>query len=282
MSTDTPFKLSFLKLMNSVKGIHKPMPPQDVHENWLENEAPTQIRKNWQEYDDHYKSVGVKHPKVKYPVMFGQGDNRYPGMLVTEDIGKEEVIVKVPGREIITTKKAFYSELKQIWFDHPDTFGKHVADGEDNMLHAFILYEIQKGQKSRFYQMIKMWPRDTDILMNWDEDDLDWLQDPTLKNEAEKAYNEMMDTWNRLYAVLSQYPDFFNPESISLYRFKWVTILTTNRCFSSNWPGVCQMVPFADQINHENVDVNYDCFDRLTGKSIMTKEEIEERQRKAS
>jgi len=63
-------------------------------------------------------------------------------MLVTEDIGKEEVIVKVPGREIITTKKAFYSELKQIWFDHPDTFGKHVADGEDNMLHAFILYEI--------------------------------------------------------------------------------------------------------------------------------------------
>jgi len=71
MTTDTPFKLSFLKLMNSVKGIHKPMPPQDVHENWLENEAPTQIRKNWQEYDDHYKSVGVKHPKVKYPVMFG-------------------------------------------------------------------------------------------------------------------------------------------------------------------------------------------------------------------
>jgi hypothetical protein len=131
MSTDTVFKVSFLKLMNSVKGIHKPMKPEDVHENWLENEAPTKDRKNWQEYLSHYKNVGVKHPKVKYPVMFGQGDNRYPGMLVTEDIGKEEVIVKVPGREIITTKKAFYSELKEIWFEHPDVFGKHVADGED-------------------------------------------------------------------------------------------------------------------------------------------------------
>ena len=42
------------------------------------------------------------------------------------------------------------------------------------------------------------------------------------------------------------------------------------------------MVPFADQINHENVDVNYDCFDKLTGKSIMTREEIEEKQRRAS
>jgi hypothetical protein len=71
MSTDTVFKMSFLKLMNSVKGIYKPMKPEDVHENWLENEAPTQERKNWQEYISHYESVGVRHPKVKYPVLFG-------------------------------------------------------------------------------------------------------------------------------------------------------------------------------------------------------------------
>lgn len=31
-----------------------------------------------------------------------------------------------------------------------------------------------------------MWPKDTDILMNWDEDDLEWLQDPTLVKEANK------------------------------------------------------------------------------------------------
>jgi hypothetical protein len=150
------------------------------------------------------------------------------------------------------------------------------------MLHAFILHEIQKGPKSRYHQMIKMWPRDTDILMNWEEEDLEWLQDETLKNEAERAYNDMMDTWNRLYAVLVQYPQFFNPESISLYRFKWVTILTTNRCFSSNWPGVCQMVPFADQINHENVDVNYDCYDGKTGQSILSKEEKEQKEAEAN
>jgi hypothetical protein len=130
-------------------------------------------------------------------------------MLVTEDIGKDEVIIKVPGREVITTKKAFFSDLAEIWYEHPEVFGKHIHDGEDQMLHAFILHEIQKGEKSRFYQMIKMWPRDTDILMNWDDEDLDWLQDPTLKQEAEKGYNEMMDTWNRLYEVLVQYPQFF-------------------------------------------------------------------------
>jgi hypothetical protein len=121
--------------------------------------------------------------------------------------------------------------------------------------------------------MIKMWPKDTDILMNWDEESLEELQDPTLVVEAEKQYSEFMQSWNKLYKVLSQYPDYFKPESIQLYRYKWVTILTTNRCFSSNWPGVCQMVPFADQINHENVNVNYDCLDPKTGESLMSKEE---------
>ena len=28
--------------------------------------------------------------------------------------------------------------------------------------------------------MIKMWPKETDILMNWDEESLEELQDPTL------------------------------------------------------------------------------------------------------
>ena len=87
--------------------------------------------------------------------------------------------------------------------------------------------------------MIRMWPKDTDILMNWDEEDLEWLQDPTLLREATKQYDDFMESWKRLYDTLVKYPKFFKPESISLYRFKWVYILTTNRCFSSNWPGVC-------------------------------------------
>jgi hypothetical protein len=35
-------------------------------------------------------------------------------------------------------------------------------------------------------------------------------------------------------------------------------MLTTNRCFGSEWPGVCAMIPYAELINHENVDVQYD------------------------
>jgi hypothetical protein len=97
--------------------------------------------------------------------------------------------------------------------------------------------------------------------------------------EAEKQYGDLMESWNTLYKVLSLHPDMFKPESISLYRFKWIFILATNRCFSSNWPGVCQMVPYADQLNHENVDVNYDCLDPVSRKSYLSKEELEARRK---
>ena len=75
--------------------------------------------------------------------MFGKGDNQYPGMVATEDIGKGEVIIKVPSKHIISTRAAFYSEdLKHIFFENPEVFGKHVVDGEDMMVHAFMLHEI--------------------------------------------------------------------------------------------------------------------------------------------
>ena len=53
----------------------------------------------------------------------------------------------------------------------------------------------------------------------------------------------------------------FPENAIGLNKFKYVYILTTNRCFSSPWPGVCLMVPFADYVNHENVDTGFDCVD---------------------
>jgi hypothetical protein len=50
-------------------------------------------------------------------------------------------------------------------------------------------------------------------------------------------------------------------------------MLTTNRCFGSNWPGICAMIPYAELINHENVDVMYDYLDTVTGKTLTHRRE---------
>src|SRR6185436_15415259 len=103
-------------------------------------------------------------------------------MMATEDISKDEIMIKVPAKLIISTKTAFYSDINHIIKENPEMFGKHVGDGEDNLLNAFILYELGKGERSYWYPMFEVWPRDTDILMNWDCEDLEWLQDPTLES----------------------------------------------------------------------------------------------------
>ena len=73
--TDTKINISFLKINNAAKGICKPHDAADVDPNWLEERASKKDRADWNKYIKHYESVGVTHPKVKYPVMFGRGKN---------------------------------------------------------------------------------------------------------------------------------------------------------------------------------------------------------------
>jgi len=130
--------------------------------------------------------------------MFGTGDSRYPGMLAIDDIGKDEPIVKVPSRLIISHKAAFdCPELRDIFYNNPEVFGKHVNLGDDNVLDAYILYHLNLGQNSKHFNMMQCWPLpdETDILMNWSDEDLEWLQDPTLNEDCQKGYEEFMNQW---------------------------------------------------------------------------------------
>jgi hypothetical protein len=88
-----------------------------------------------------------------------------------------------------------------------------------------------------------------------------------------------MKSWEKLHRVLKEYKTLFKPSAISLLAFKWVYILATNRCFSSNWNEVCQMVPFADNINHENVDSDFDQIDEAGTSLGLKQEEVDEEMR---
>lgn len=202
----------------------------------------------------------------------------YPGMLATEDINQREVIVQAPSKLIMNTKKAYYSVLNSIFVANPDVFGGHTHEGDDNVMYAFMLYHLQLKEKSEYYQMIQMWPTDPDILCNWDEDTLEELQDPTLAKEAEKQFSELMESWNKLYEVLSKHTDMFKPSSITFNKYKFVFIVSASRTFSSNWEGVSQIVPFCDLINHEMVNCTYDCRDLDTGECIQIHEEVKKQE----
>lgn len=73
--TETPINFSFLRLNNLAKGLFKPHAPDDIDSDWLEKRASQKQRKDWTEYNKSLRAAGVVAPKVKYPVMFGSGDN---------------------------------------------------------------------------------------------------------------------------------------------------------------------------------------------------------------
>jgi hypothetical protein len=135
------------------------------------------------------------------------------------------------------------------------------------------MFELNKGEGSFWKPMFDIWPRDTDILFNWEPEDLEWLQDGTLEGDVNRQYQDFLTSWDKLYRCLSKYPEYFSEESISLYRYRWVYMLTTNRCFGSNWPSICAMIPYAELINHENVDVMYDYLDAKTGQTLTGRRE---------
>jgi len=82
---DREIKFSFLRLFNTIKGIHKPA--KDAEADYLESRANDVTKKKFKRFFDWCHQNGIEHPKVKYPVMFGTGDAKYPGMMATEDIG---------------------------------------------------------------------------------------------------------------------------------------------------------------------------------------------------
>ena len=79
--------------------------------------------------------------------------------MATEDIGRNESILKVPSRLIISAQTAMQCEpLAQVFYNNPQTFGRHVPRGEDNVLDTYLLYQIKLGPKSEHFEMFQTWP----------------------------------------------------------------------------------------------------------------------------
>lgn len=138
----------------------------------------------------------MRHKKVLYPAYFGEGDAKYPGLIATEKIEPKEAIITVPSKCAITGRTCYYSDLKYIFDQHPEVFGANLHNGEDNVMLAFVLYQLSMKEKSFWYPVFQTWPRDSDILVTWPEEDLEMLQDDTCLEDMRKLHDEFYNNWN--------------------------------------------------------------------------------------
>ena len=158
-----------------MKGIHKPA--EDYDPSFINKKSEADKKKKLDRFFNWCKDNGAQFNKLKYPVKFGKGNFSYTGMIATEEIGPNEAFIKIPSKIVMSTRVCLESPIKHIIFENPDVFGKHTPDGEDNLLIAYILYEMNLGDQSFWHPMFEVWPRqnETDLLMNWSEEELSQL-----------------------------------------------------------------------------------------------------------
>ncbi len=97
---------------------------------------------------------------------------------------------------------------------------------------SFILYEKQKGEKSFWQPYLSVLPETCDCMLNWDDEEIDEVQDKMLISDAQQEFQEISQSWSEWYSCLQQHPGFFREETISFGMYKWAYVLIYTRLFS--------------------------------------------------
>jgi hypothetical protein len=66
-------------------------------------------------YLEHLKSRGIEAPALAIAVFYTRNGLPYTGVVATRKILSNEILIRVPRRELLTTKLAFFSECEQVF-----------------------------------------------------------------------------------------------------------------------------------------------------------------------
>jgi hypothetical protein len=101
------------------------------------------------------------------------------------------------------------------------------------------------------------------MAMSWSEEELDAFEDPVLKAQIRVYTTDFEEEWRILLPIMRQHADLFvgiddpaqTEDLKQMYLSAFCSVVT--RCFGWGLP-CTTMVPFADFINHHNVDSSYE------------------------
>ena len=241
-------KYSIGKYLRKKKGIHKKDPEAKI----------IQPSESLQEYINHLKENGLVTKKLAYAQFKLQNGLPYPGLVATEKIITDEIIVQVPRKLILSTKKAFFSDINHIFVENPKFFSPSQASmWEDHVLLVFLLYEHQKGQKSQWYHLINNLPKDIDYLVFWDQEEIKMLEDVTLERLTKRRRKQYDSAESFVVELGKRYPDLLDPKVFTPENVRWIYTHLITRCFGKYFEYIV-MVPFAELFNHDCSDVYYD------------------------
>ena len=263
--TRPPARYSMSKYLRNLRGLLKKDP--------LATPLPSKLK----ELFEKYRSEGAIINKIIPGRFFLKNGLPYEGFVTTESLGPNELILRIPQKLCLSTRHAFLSELIKIYRENPAVFWNYDEIDEDHILIPFLLNELAKGEKSAFYDVISVLPRDQDVLAMWPADHLALFEDPELSRRVAWRQDLMKKSFDSMNEVLVKYPDVFDMKVFTYENFAWMYCLLLNRCFGKKNFGFVQMIPIAELLNHDCTETHYNIMrfneERKEVSSKYTKEE---------
>eukprot|EP00606_Chrysophyceae_sp_TOSAG23-5_P001479 GSChrysophyteH2.ASY1.ANO1.100.1 assembled CDS len=199
---------------------------------------------------DWLKENGATYPKIQWPSTDTVGGCR--GAMATESISSNEVMMEIPIKLMMSPMHAFQDPVVgSILHASQDLLRGDV------LLTVYIMYEYLKGEASFYAPFLAILPEPGSVVQ-WSDSELAELQDSSITYRAKNRGKMLQVTYERNIRGLSRrHPEHFPEETYTyeLFLFAWFCIQA--RAFGRRLPWTA-LVPFADCLNHANVQTKYD------------------------
>ena len=174
------------------------------------------------------------------------------GAVALDDIPTDKIMFSIPEKVMITTPRCKACPELAIIYEKHETF---FAVDEDRVLVLFIMHEMLKGKESFWHPYFSILPQPESII-RWSDAELMELQNGRLVSDARRRPLRMRSAYNALVKFFDGVDGVCSSDyTFELYQFAWMTIQA--RAFGRRLPYTA-IVPFADCLNHANVQVKYD------------------------
>ena len=216
-------------------------------------------QKNIDELHEWLQSNGARYTKVLWPSNATKSGSR--GAVAADDINTDDYILEIPVKCMMSPPHALNDPVygETLRAEYQFLVG-------DTLLAVYIMIEKLKGSTSFYYPYLKMIPTPATVL-HWTDAEIKLLQDFGMLAKINSKRNHIKRLYvNMIIPLCEKYPALFPIQDFSFdcFEFAWNTIQA--RAFGKRlkWSA---LVPFADFLNHSNVQTKYD-FD-LDGNGLF-------------
>lgn len=194
---------------------------------------------------------GAGFPKLSWPSVDTVGGCR--GARALEDIAPGEHMIEIPIKLMMSPPHAFRDPV----------IGPILKASEDLLqgdllLTVYIMFEMSKGEASFYYPYLQCLPGPGSV-SQWTDSQLAELENGDLIHKAKNKLISLRNTYSRTIVKLcNTYPNELPLEpsySYDKFLFAWYSVQA--RAFGKRlrWTA---MVPYADCLNHGNLQTKYD------------------------